>query len=73
MVLLWIGCEGSFEGVISNEGTVSLDNMLHACFRELVLDVFEIEAPLAVGFECTARTCDAPVANEIHTLALKRN
>jgi hypothetical protein len=73
MVLPWIGCDGSFEGIISNEVTVSLCKMLHACLGELVLDVFEEKAPLAVGADWTYRTCDAPVANEIHILALMLN
>ena len=64
MVLLWVGCDGCLVGVINNEVTFSLCNMLHACWGELVLEALEGKAPNA-GDGTTTRTCNAPVENKL--------
>jgi len=66
MVLRWAGLHGCFEGVISNEGTFGLCDILHACCGELAFDVFEGKAPTAC--HSTAWTCNAPVAKEMRNL-----
>ena len=68
MVLLGVGYDECFVGVISDEVTFSLCNMLHACCGEPVLDA--LEGKERGPKHGTTGTYNTPVANEILTGAL---